>query len=240
MKILRQLSTLCHDTAHRVALDCTRSTWSHYANGLNCNKCIEMFCYKHGKEFVSNEFVCRRCIVQFLEKYHGDDTLRLVTLTPEPMGLRTWYKLKNISLSIGLDIVVKRKKLWEYIFLKLFGMACKLPVALNTDVRSVAFRLFNLCYFISHFVFHSLQMLAYIRMEQILFFSTRKFRQQLDSKGEFVTFWSWHDAFHCCTHVRRITSLDLDRNVLKMAVHWALKKICRKFCIAQYIVYLLI
>ena len=83
-------------------------------------------------------------------------------------------------------------------------------------------------------------MLAYIRMEQILFFSTRKFRQQLDSKGEFVTFWSWHDAFHCCTHVRRITSRDVDRNVFKMAVHWALKKICRKFGIAQYIVYLLI
>ena len=56
MKNLRQLSTLRHDTAHRVALDCTRSTWSHYANGLNCDKCIEMFCYKHGKEFVSNEF----------------------------------------------------------------------------------------------------------------------------------------------------------------------------------------
>ena len=40
--------------------------------------------------------------------------------------------------------MVKREKLWEDIFLQLFGMACKLPVALNTDMRSVAFRLFNL------------------------------------------------------------------------------------------------
>ena len=43
-----------------------------------------------------------------------------------------------------------------YIILKLFGMACKLAVALYTDMRSIAFRLFNLHYFISHFVFHSL------------------------------------------------------------------------------------
>ena len=35
-------------------------------------------------------------------------------------------------------------------------MACKVPVALNTDMRSVVFRLFNLRYFISHLVFHSL------------------------------------------------------------------------------------
>ena len=41
-------------------------------------------------------------------------------------------------------------------FLQLFGMACKLPVALNTDMLSVAFRLFNLRCFISHFVFHNL------------------------------------------------------------------------------------
>ena len=47
--------------------------------------------------------------------------------------------------------MVKRKKLWEHIFfLQLFGMACKLHVALNTDLRSVAFRLFNPRYFVSH------------------------------------------------------------------------------------------
>ena len=50
----------------------------------------------------------------------------------------------------------KRKKLWEYIFLQLFEMACKIPVAPNTDMGSVAFRLFNLRYFIANFVFHSL------------------------------------------------------------------------------------
>ena len=43
-----------------------------------------------------------------------------------------------------------------YIFLQLFGKACKLYVSLNTDMRSVAFRLFSLRYFISHFVFRSL------------------------------------------------------------------------------------
>ena len=60
--------------------------------------------------------------------------------------------LKNIYFSIGLDNG-KRKK---HIFLQLFGMACKLPVALNTDKRSVAFRFFSLRYFISLFVFRSL------------------------------------------------------------------------------------
>ena len=60
-------------------------------------------------------------------------------------------------------------------------MACKAPVALNTDMRSVVFRLFNLRYFISQLVFHSL-------LNRILFFSARKFRQQLDSEGEVVTF----------------------------------------------------
>ena len=57
-----------------------------------------------------------------------------------------------------------------YIFLQLFGMAHKLPVALNTDMRSVAFRLFNLHYLISHFIFDSLEMVTYSRMEQILIF----------------------------------------------------------------------
>ena len=60
--------------------------------------------------------------------------------------------LKKIYFSIGLDNG-KRKK---HIFLQLFGMAYKLPVALNTDKRSVAFRFFSLRYFISLFVFRSL------------------------------------------------------------------------------------
>ena len=37
---------LCYDTAHCVALGCSRSTWSHHANGLNCTTCIVMFCLK--------------------------------------------------------------------------------------------------------------------------------------------------------------------------------------------------
>ena len=50
--------------------------------------------------------------------------------------------------------MVKRKNYGNIHFLQLF--ACKLPVALNIDMRSVAFRLFDLHYFISHVVFHSL------------------------------------------------------------------------------------
>ena len=59
-----------------------------------------------------------------------------------------------------------------HMFLQLFGMACKLPVALNTDMRSVAFQLFNLYYFILFLTpyFVVSEMVAYNRMEQILFF----------------------------------------------------------------------
>ena len=54
--------------------------------------------------------------------------------------------------------MVKMKNIYvgAYMFLQLFGMACKLSVALKTDMRSVAFRLFNLRYFISHLVFRCL------------------------------------------------------------------------------------
>ena len=86
--------------------------------------------------------------------------------------------------------MVKRKKLWEFFFLQLFRMACKLPVALNTDMRSVAFRLFKLHYFISHFLFHThLFSYLYQNGKNLIFFA-RKFRQQLESKGEVVTFTS--------------------------------------------------
>ena len=57
--------------------------------------------------------------------------------------------LKNIALSIGLDNGWEEKIIGLCIFLQLFGMACKLPVALNTDMRSLAFRLsFLTSYFI--------------------------------------------------------------------------------------------
>ena len=57
------------------------------------------------------------------------------------------------------------------------------------------------------------------------FLSARKFRQQLNSRGEFVTFRSWHNSFHCLTNVWPIISRDLNRTVSKMAVDWASKKI---------------
>ena len=62
--------------------------------------------------------------------------------------------------------------------------------------------IFNLHYFISHFVLHSLLMVAYIRMEKKTFFSfARKFRQRLDSEGEVVTFsldMTLFTASHTC------------------------------------------
>ena len=145
-----------------------------------------------------------------------ENTLRLVTLTPEPMGLRPqWYTSDKILSQIlfGMDVYLcmeldngyKEKNMGIYIFLQLFGMTRKLLIALNKDIRSVAYRLFNLHYFLSHFVFHSLKLVAYIRMDQILFFFARKFRQQSDSEGEVVTFRSWRwgqDAFHYLTHTR--------------------------------------
>ena len=48
-----------------------------------------------------------------------------------------WLGLKNISLSNRLDNGQEQKIIF---FLPLFGMACNLSVALNTDTRSVAFR----------------------------------------------------------------------------------------------------
>ena len=50
--------------------------------------------------------------------------------------------LKNISISNALDNGQEEKVI--YIFLLLFAIACYLTVALNSDTRSVAFRLFNL------------------------------------------------------------------------------------------------
>ena len=47
--------------------------------------------------------------------------------------------LKNISISNRLDHGQEEKIIYITIFLPLFGMACNLPVALNTDTRSVAF-----------------------------------------------------------------------------------------------------
>ena len=50
--------------------------------------------------------------------------------------------LKNISISNALDNGQEEKVI--YIFLLLFAIACYLTVALNSDTRSVAFRLFSL------------------------------------------------------------------------------------------------
>ena len=67
-------------------------------------------------------------------------------------------------------------------------MACKVSVALNTDIRSVVFLFFSLLYFISRLVFHSLQNRIRMQLTNLNFFSARKFRQPLDSEGEVVTF----------------------------------------------------
>ena len=54
-------------------------------------------------------------------------------------------------------------------------MVCKLPVALNADMRFVAFQLFNHHYFISHFVFQSLNGGLYHNGTNLIFFPQEKF-----------------------------------------------------------------
>ena len=66
----------------------------------------------------------------------------------------------------------KRKKLWEYILLQLFEMACKIPVAI----------LLLTSYFIAS------KWWPISERNNLMFFSARKFRQRLDSEGEVVTF----------------------------------------------------
>ena len=66
----------------------------------------------------------------------------------------------------------------------MFFLGCALPVAMNTDTRSVACRLFNLVgekYFISHLVFHILQTMAYKIME--VAFSLVNCGSELDCEG---------------------------------------------------------
>ena len=75
-----------------------------------------------------------------------------------------------------------------YIFLQLFGMVCKLPVALNADMRFVAFQLFNHHYFISYFIVSKWWPIS--QWNKSYFFSASKFRQRLDSEGDVVTFRS--------------------------------------------------
>ena len=66
-----------------------------------------MFCYKHGKEFVSNELVCRRCIVQFSEKYHGISmTLRTLKRRLREGGLR---RRNEVHLEHEVREIIKRE-----------------------------------------------------------------------------------------------------------------------------------
>ena len=66
-------------------------------------------------------------------------------------------------------------------------MACKLHVALNTDLRSVAFRLFKTRYFVSHPYFVVFKWWPMTEWNKSNFFSARKFRQQLKGRNEVVT-----------------------------------------------------
>ena len=82
-------------------------------------------------------------------------------------------------------------------------------------IRRVSIIQTSLFYF-SLLISYSLNGDLYQNGKNLIFFA-RKFRQQLESKGEVVTFTSWHGAFHCLAHLWRITSHDLDQTVFKMA-----------------------
>ena len=135
--------------------------------------------------------------------------------------------------------MVQRKKLWEHInfYSCLEWRANYLWLWIQTcDLSRFDYSAFVTLFLTLYFIVSKWWPLK----EWNIFFFARKFRQQLNSRDEIVTFMSWHEAFHCLTHVWRITSSDLKRTVFKMAVDWASKKNFRKFDFVQYIVNLLI
>ena len=69
--------------------------------------------------------------------------------------------------------MIERKKIMGMYFLQLFGTACKLPV--DTDAIRRVSMIQPLFYFSLRISLVS-KMVAHIRMEQILFYSARKFR----------------------------------------------------------------
>ena len=81
-------------------------------------------------------------------------------------------------------------------------MACKLPVALNTDMWSIAFRYSTfIILFLTSYYIVSKWWLTSEREKKTSFFFARKFRQRLDSEGEVVTFsldMTLFTASHTC------------------------------------------
>ena len=125
-------------------------------------------------------------------------------------------------------------------------------LAMNTDTWSVACRLFNLfkesiLFPTSYFIVSKRWL---IKDWMTPFFFARKFRQRAGQRGPRSCYFRTREKkllslvsdlpFHYITHVWRVTSRYLDRNVFKMAVNWAQKKNCRKFGFAQTIFYLFI
>ena len=111
-----------------------------------------------------------------------------------------WY-----IFSIFYSIMVKRKKLWEHIFFYscLEWRANYLWLWIQTCYLSrFDYSTFVVLFLTSYFIISNWWP---IREWNKYFFSARKFRQQLSSRDEVGTFRSWHDAFHCLTHVWRIT-----------------------------------
>ena len=104
--------------------------------------------------------------------------------------------------------MVQRKKLWEHInfYSCLEWRANYLWLWIQTcDLSRFDYSAFVTLFLTLYFIVSKCWPLK----EWNIFFFARKFRQQLNSRDEIVTFMSWHDAFHCLTHVWRITSSDL-------------------------------
>ena len=105
------------------------------------------------------------------------------------------------------SIMVKRKKLWEHIFFYscLEWRANYLWLWIQTCYLSrFDYSTFVVLFLTSYIIVSNWWPIR--EWNKSYFFSARKFRQQLSSRDEVGTFRSWHDAFHCLTHVWRITS----------------------------------
>ena len=110
-------------------------------------------------------------------------------------------------------------------------MACKLPVALNTDMWSIAFRYSTfIILFLTSYYIVSKWWLTSERKKKTSFFSLVNFGSGWTARAKLllsVLTWRYslphtHVTYHTC---------DLDRNVFKMAIDLASKKnwFCRVY-----------
>ena len=124
-------------------------------------------------------------------------------------------------------MMVKRKKLWEYLFFYscLEWCANYLWLWMQTcDLLRFNYSTIIILFLTSYFIVSKWWPIS--QWNKSYFFSTSKFRQWLDSEGDVVTFRSWHDAFYCLTHEWRITSCDLNQTRFQNLVLHNISFIC--------------